>query len=1426
MCFVLLLNFSTVIAQDFDSYLIKYKGSPQKIISEMSKIGINCKKSLDINKFRDEKDRNSLLSNVQNEALGNLDQYFIVPKGDFDKLSNIFETFAGDNDLISIEPNYIYRINNDVNVPNDSLYKQQWWIQAVNTEKAWTSASGAGVIIGLIDTGIDFTHPDLLDNLWVNSKEDINGNGRFDAWSSDETRNSITGDLDGIDDDGNGFVDDVIGYDFVDQSFANFGDFSNSDAIPEDQGEHGTLVAGVMSGTRNNKIGISGIAYNSKILTAKAFDITGNAESDDIARAIVYAVMNGAKVLNFSFGERNESPIVYDAIKFANKMGCVLVASSGNNGWNYQHYPSDHPEVVCVGGIDETGKRFGRANYGSMLDIVAPSTSILTTEVGGGYKLTNGTSLSAPAVTAAVAMLLEINPELTPQEVKGILQMSARREFNPTWDVNYGAGILDIANSVLAKGSSAFEINYPVNEQYINKSKSPVLTITGMAVSNLFDSYSIAIGSGIMPENWIVETEKVYTQVKDGKLGEIIISNLSDGLHTLSLRVYQKNTNVIECRIYLNIISDDSKVEVKYFTVEDAYYNDKRVVVLGATTDKKCDLIVKYWKQGSVEQKATRQFDFNTNYHTIVFNEDVETGVDYQAEALFYTSAGDTTTKGFTFRKKGDVFTTNNFFSKSYTLLRTYLLNEVTDLYNNGKKHLAVNDLNTLFIGDSQIYEFDNNSFQLRDTSSQGWIAAGIGDSNGDGIPEIFGTSDGISTVKQGKTYGDNPFGSELLRSPIDSTFWAEQIFDIDSDGIDELIGYKYDMTYGNYYAVYKFTNNKYSLLTRTILPASLKDFALSRGSAIADFDTDGNYELVFANTRGNLFIYEFSNNRLNLEFVDSNSVASSVQYIEKPDINGDGKPEIMHSYAGSQKLFNQYEIGTPLWTVSLIRSSSPNTYEKEFWSENIYGVKMGATPKGAFFRNGSSSGDLNMDGKDEIVLSAFPNLYIWSWDSTSDSMKPMWYYPTTLSNSAVIYDFDGNGTNEIGISTFSNTSFFEYDINFKGPDSPRNFEGWAEDQTSAFFQWDAIDNSEEYVLFFVDRSSNPPRAIEQARTSGTEILLNNLNPNSYYEFVLSCFNPSLSDQYSDFSEIVDIFTYPRTSAIKVDVASNESIKLKFSGKLGKNYIEPEYFTILDNNGNLYSYSKSAIVSNDSTLIITFDKKFIDGSYRIKIFTFKDYFSNPILESELSFEYLEPDLVDEIFLLSLELPSETLLRIKFSENVDITSAQNANNYMMNPLGKVLYAEVDQTDNQYVLLNLSQEIRNHGSRGRNYTITASNIFSANGKPITKGAGNTLGFVISKDNLRDVYVYPNPIKLSENPEIYFANLTNRASITIMTSDGADIITLNETDGNGGVEWNGRDSNGNMLPSGIYLYRVNGSKPDGVEVFEETGKFVILP
>jgi hypothetical protein len=232
------------------------------------------------------------------------------------------------------------------------------------------------------------------------------------------------------------------------------------------------------------------------------------------------------------------------------------------------------------------------------------------------------------------------------------------------------------------------------------------------------------------------------------------------------------------------------------------------------------------------------------------------------------------------------------------------------------------------------------------------------------------------------------------------------------------------------------------------------------------------------------------------------------------------------------------------------------------------------------------------------------------------------------------------------------------------------------------------------------------------------------------------------------------------------------------------------------------------------------------GEYSVSINSFRDYFRNYTASGALSFNFKPVKKDEEIYLVKMEFLSETLIRLYYSEPVELTTSQNRDNYEMKPIGDILYVDRVPTDSTAVMMNISQFIRYSGARGKNYTITVNNVIANNGHKMTKGAGNTLGFVISAEDLQNAYIYPNPIKYSENTEIYFAGLTSNAKITVTTLDGVEIIKLAETSGNGGIEWDGKDRNGNNLPVGIYLFKAEGTNNEGLNVFSETKKFVILP
>lgn len=558
----------------------------------------------------------------------------------------------------------------------------------------------------------------------------------------------------------------------------------------------------------------------------------------------------------------------------------------------------------------------------------------------------------------------------------------------------------------------------------------------------------------------------------------------------------------------------------------------------------------------------------------------------------------------------------------------------------------------------------------------------------------------------------------------------------------------------------------------------------------------------------------------------DSSKRSNSNQFLTSADIDGDGVKEIIHMFAESEVLFSNNEAPSNIWTARVLKSDGFNNYN-EIWKEHFYGVKQGFVRTLFGFRNGVAAGDLDGEPGDEIVFSPFPNLYVYKYNQETKTFDKLWWYPATLSNSTLIADIDGNGMNELGFSTFNSMRFFEYRKDFAGPKVPSNFRGEALTNSQGRLSWDMMPDAEKYLIYQLVRTENGIDAILIAESTNEELIIDNMTPNSEYEFVMRSYNSQLKDNFSDFTDIATIITVAPAKFINITNVARNALEAKFSGFLPHNYIPAGVFLLQDDNNVFLTTSSSAITQYDSTVIITFTNDFeADKDYKLVISSFRDRFGNLVTQDSAYFRYSESVHKEEIFLVKLQFLAPTLLELEYSEPVENLSASDRNNYIMRPFGEVLYAERSLTDSTKVLLNISQSLREKGARGFDYTISAYHIISSEGKPITKGAGNTLGFVISADDLRDIYVFPHPIVLSEEPKIFFANLTNYATVKIMSLDGVEIISLQENNGNGGVEWDGRDRRGTLVPPGIYTYEVSGINSDGREVFTRKNKFVVLP
>ncbi|MBH8554929.1 S8 family serine peptidase [Nostocaceae cyanobacterium CENA357] len=284
-----------------------------------------------------------------------------------------------------------------IDVANQSSY-YDWGLDAISAPEVWTQGyTGNNIVVAVVDTGVDYTHTDLNNNIWLNSDE-IFGNG--------------------IDDDGNGYADDVVGWNFVDNNYN-----------PMDYQGHGTHVAGIIA-AENDGYGTIGVAPNAKIMPIQVLDANGIGSSDNVSSGIIYAANNGANVINVSLGG-SYSPSIEQAIQYATQRGAVVVMAAGNEAASQPTYPAALATNwgIAVGAIDYNGYMGNFSNLAgnnsNLSYVVAPGVDIYSTVPGNNYEFKNGTSMATPYVSGVAALMLSANPYLTPDQVRQIIVETA-----------------------------------------------------------------------------------------------------------------------------------------------------------------------------------------------------------------------------------------------------------------------------------------------------------------------------------------------------------------------------------------------------------------------------------------------------------------------------------------------------------------------------------------------------------------------------------------------------------------------------------------------------------------------------------------------------------------------------------------------------------------------------------------------------------------------------------------------------------------------------------------------------------------------------------------------------------------------------------------------------------------------------------------
>jgi subtilisin family serine protease len=339
-------------------------------------------------------------------------------------LTGVANELESDDDVRYASPNFSVTASA---VAGDPLISDgsAWGLLRLHAPNAWSASDGSGAVVAVLDGGINASNPDLAGQLWTNTSE-IAGNH--------------------IDDDNNGFIDDVNGADWVDR-----------DGSPADTGGHGSHVAGTIAGAAGNNFAASGVAPGAKIMPLRFLDGNGSGTVADAIGGVDYAIANHADVINASWGGPDFSPPLRDAFARAGAAGITIVAAAGNDGISNDSSPTypasfNLPNLIAVAASDKRDSLTDFSNYGSQVAVAAPGLDIVST-LGTGTGWMSGTSMAAPHVAGVAALLHSYNTSLDPASVVAAINAGVHKSSSLAGKVKTG-GVVDAVGALNAVGAS------------------------------------------------------------------------------------------------------------------------------------------------------------------------------------------------------------------------------------------------------------------------------------------------------------------------------------------------------------------------------------------------------------------------------------------------------------------------------------------------------------------------------------------------------------------------------------------------------------------------------------------------------------------------------------------------------------------------------------------------------------------------------------------------------------------------------------------------------------------------------------------------------------------------------------------------------------------------------------------------------------
>lgn len=1282
------------------------------------------------------------------------------------------------------QPNRVFQLHY---VPNDPLLNEQYALTNIKAFDAWDMERGdPNVLVAVIDTGVDYEHPDLRDNLWLNKGEDLNNNGQIDA-----------SDFNGVDDDNNGFVDDIRGWDFTDApNYPDGGDYLERDNDPMDGHGHGTGVAGIVAARADNNLGVAGLAHGCRVMNLRAFNSSGYGEEDDVASAILYAIANGARVVNMSFGDVFVSRVLDDVIQYGYAQGVVMVSSAGNSSTDAIHYPSGFAETISVGATDDNDERAAFSNFGSTLDVVAPGSFVLSTTLHQDYHNWSGTSFSAPYVAAAAALVLSQQPDLDVDAVRAALVNTADDLGDPGWDATFAAGRLNVQRALHHDAGTLAQISTPRLDAGF--SEAPI-SIIGSAWSPDFDVYRLYYGQGDNPDDWIPISQDIATPVIEGPLFTWTDLPQQEGEYTLRLEVVNRDgsTAVHHTRFFLDwsppVISN-----VELLPMLDA---DRHSVLVQFETDDLCE--------GSVHLRSSGDTEFTQvplTYRTRELRYNLSQSMfqgQYDLYVQAYNGAG-LSTDG---THQEDYYPVDlsqppvdvtRFSPGTAVIPFGRLFRTTADFNQNGVPEIITSIDENGAIGPIKIYE-DTRGMKEVFSTDKTRIPRDVGDADNDGKLEILCGFGFNSYLYESSAVGNFPDTvSAAWEGDGVKQFWASRIADLDQDGRGEIIMRvirPLDEGTTDEFEIWETTgDNQFESVAALPNPTDGENFNGVPHSEFGDFDGDGRLELLLGDSDGDLYIYENNgDNTYVATWQDRLPLLDSIAFFTIGDFDGDAELEFAAGCHSDPSLNTEHYYDARHWYYRVYDRAGDNSYS-QIAEWRVFGFESTRD-----FLSSLSAGDVDNDGDDEIFVVAYPDFYV--FDYADGTMSPIYHHANVQSSATLVTDSNLDGRTEFWMGNGTELRSFESVGQETGPATPVGIVAQPLDGSTVALSWRAIENVSEYAVFKGNSSQDLNRI---ASVAENHFLDNNVETDSLYFYAVQSVDPQKDPPSSRLSKVVSARPGSRPALVAAFPESRQSVRLRFSEPMNQSVLLVTHYTLEPDLGHPTSVAHD---KSGREVVLTFRAPLPVNEYNIRCSQLFDRDNTPLdsLQNRQSFRVSEshpyPYIVDA------EFSQENTIDVMFNLEMSLSEAELIDNYLLNGEAAARQATLLTANRSTVRLSV-EDLRLLAVPGDTLLLRARNLSSAQGRLLKPGRGDAIQLVApSLGPVEEEFsVYPNPFVADGSANaITFANLRQQTRVQILSEHGKVVKTLLKNGSNGDLDWDLTNDSGDAVASGIYLYRI---------------------